>query len=272
MSMFARTPGPVDMALNHGTYCSPRALDVLRRHADRTSLRFYAPADDGALRAAIGRHAGVSAASILVANGSGPLLKSVIPYLIEQRIRASPARMVQHLLFRRGYPMIVTSPTYSKVPSGAVRNGLSFESIELDPRKGFALDPAELRARLRKRDGLAYLCSPNNPTGNLLLDRQGLEPLLAEFPRSFFFIDEAYVDYIAPERQPRLADLTARHDNLLILRSFSFAHGLAGAHIGYAITSPALVETMRARATPHLVGRLAAELAIASLEDPTHRA
>jgi histidinol-phosphate aminotransferase len=189
MSTFARTTGPVDMALNHGTYCSSRALDVLRRHGDRTSLRFYAPADDGALRAAIGKHAGVSAASVLVANGSGPILKSVIPYLIEQRIRASPTRMVQHLLFRRGYPMIVTSPTYSKVPSGAVRNGLSFESVELDPRKGFALDLAELRGRLRKRDGLAYLCSPNNPTGNLLIDRRGLEPLLAEFPRSLFLID-----------------------------------------------------------------------------------
>lgn len=261
---------PIDMALNHGTYCSERALEVLRRHADPTALRFYAAADDGDLRAAIAAHVGVPAASILVANGSGPLIKSVIPYLVEARIRASPLRIARHLLFRSGYPLIVTSPTYSKVPSSAHRIGLAFESIELDPARGFALDAAELRARLQKRDGLVYLCSPNNPTGNLLIDRPGLAALLAEFPRSFFFIDEAYVDYVDDARRPQLADLTARHDNLLILRSFSFAHGLAGAHVGYAITHPALVATMQARATPHQVGRLNAELVMASLADPGH--
>ncbi|MGC4086739.1 MAG: aminotransferase class I/II-fold pyridoxal phosphate-dependent enzyme [Polyangiaceae bacterium] len=131
---------------------------------------------------------------------------------------------------------------------------------------------AELRSRLAKRDGLAYICSPNNPTGNRLIDRSALEPLLSEFPRSFFFIDEAYVDYLEPSRQPKLADLTERHQNLLVLRSFSFAHGLAGAHVGYAITNPELVKAMTARATPHVVGRLSAELAAASLADADHLA
>ncbi|MGC4086738.1 MAG: hypothetical protein QM756_02350 [Polyangiaceae bacterium] len=130
-------PQLVDMALNHGTRCAPAVLEVLRRQADSTCLRFYAPADDGALRAAIGKHAGVPAEHVLVANGSGPLLKSVIPYLVEQRIRASIARVAQHLLFKRGYPMIVTSPTYSKVPASAHRIGLAFESIRARPGAGF---------------------------------------------------------------------------------------------------------------------------------------
>lgn len=266
----SRQPALVDMALNHGTRCAPGVMEVLRRYCEPTSLRFYGPADDGALRGAIAADAGVSSEHVLVANGSGALLKSVIPYVIERSIRASLVRMARHLLFKRGYPLIVTSPTYSKVPASAARVGLAFECITLRREHDFRLDLAELRQRLSRRPGLVYLCSPNNPTGNLLLDRASLEALLGEFPESFFFCDEAYADYVTRSRRPQLADLVLRHSNLLLLRSFSFAHGLAAAHVGYAITTPALVEVMRARGTPHSVSRLAAELVAASLDDPSH--
>ena len=263
---------PIDMALNHGTMCSPRAIEVLRGHTETSALRFYAMADDGELRGAIGAWAGLPASSVLVGNGSGPLLRACIPAIIEQKIRASPSRIIRHLLFRRGYPLIVTRPTYSKVPSGAVKNRIAFEEVVLRPEAGYRLELDALRSVLRRTDGLVYLCTPNNPTGNLLLDRTGLASLLSEFPRSFFFIDEAYADYVPPERRPQFADLVPAHENLLLLRSFSFAHGLAAVHVGCALTHPGLVARLQARVTPHVVGRLNADLVIASLGDPTHLA
>lgn len=62
--------------------------------------------------------------------------------------------------------------------------------------------------------------------------RKQLEPLLQQFPRSTFWIDEAYVQYIEPGQWDDIATLIPKYPNLIISRSFSFAYGLAGLHTG----------------------------------------
>ncbi|WP_437281170.1 histidinol-phosphate transaminase [Sorangium sp. So ce375] len=267
-----RRPGapPIDMALNHGTYCSERCADVLRRHAGNASLRGYPAADNGDLRRAIAADAGVRPENVLVANGSGPLLKTCIPFLIEREIRRSATRTLRFLLKRTAYPIITTRLTYSKVPASGVRVGLRCELLPLGPENGFALDMNMLESRLSRQDGLVYLCNPNNPSGNVLITRQELEPLLARFPGSLFFIDEAYVHYLDESPNTRMADLVLRHPNLMVLRSFSFAYGLASVRVGYAVGDAKVMAQMEAKMTPHRVGQLAAELAMASLEDSGH--
>lgn len=261
---------PVDMALNHGTYCSERCIDVMRRHDDSASLRIYPAADNGDLRRALARDAGVQPENVLVANGSGPLIKTCIPLLIEGKIKRSMMRTVRFLLKRMSYPIITTRLTYSKVPASGVRVGLRCVLLPLGPENGFALDVEMLESRLSRQDGLVYLCNPNNPTGNVLITRQQLEPLLARFPDSYFFIDEAYVHYLPDSPDTRMTDMVVRHPNLMVLRSFSFAHGLAAVRVGYAVADRQVVAQMEARLTPHRVGQLAAELAMASLQDSGH--
>jgi histidinol-phosphate aminotransferase len=256
------------MALNQGTICSPRCIEVLERHLRADALRSYAPADDGDLRRAVAAHHGLSEGNVLVANGSGPLLKWCIPALIETRIRASVRRVCRHLLSRRGYPIVATWPTYSKVPATADRMGLFYELLALDA--DHTLDVALVRRTLQRTDGLVYLCNPNNPTGRLLLDEGAIDALAGESPESFFVIDEAYMDYLPPARQPAPGRLVRRRDNVMVLRSFSFLHGLAGAHVGYALASAQVIAELQKRFSPHQVGRLSAELAIASLSDPEH--
>jgi histidinol-phosphate aminotransferase len=261
---------PIDMALNHGTYCSDRCADVLRRHAGNISLRSYPAGDNGDLRRALAADAGVRPENVLVANGSGPLLKTCIPFLIEREIRRSAMRTLRHLLKRTAYPIITTRLTYSKVPASGVRVGLRCELLPLHPENGFALDVGRLESRLSRQDGLVYLCNPNNPTGNVLITRQELGPLLTRFPGSLFFIDEAYVHYLEESPNTRMADLVLRHPNLMVLRSFSFAYGLASVRVGYAMGDAKMVAQMEAKMTPHRVGQLAAELAMASLQDGGH--
>lgn len=265
-------PPPVDMALNHGTYCSEQCMGIMRRHDSNVSLRSYPASDNGDLLRALAADAGVMPENVLVANGSGPLLKTCIPFLIEQKIRGSVLRTARFLLKRVAYPIITTRLTYSKVPAAGVRVGLRCELLPMGPHDGFALDVEMLESRLSRQDGLVYLCNPNNPTGNVLIKRRELEPLLTRFPDSFFFIDEAYVHYLAEGRDTRMTDLVLDHPNLAVLRSFSFAYGLASVRVGYAVADRQVVAQMEAKLTPHRVGQLAAELTIASLQDRDHLA
>src|SRR5687767_1035092 len=116
-----QSPGTVDMTLNHGTTCSERCVEVLRRHDSNTALRAYPRANNDDLREAIAAFDGTGPDNVLVANGSGPLLKGCIPFLIERKIKASPARMLRYLLRRRAYPILTPRLTYSKVPASALR-------------------------------------------------------------------------------------------------------------------------------------------------------
>src|SRR4051812_42730106 len=96
----------VDMTLNHGTICSDRCVEVLRRHDSNIAMRAYPLANNDDLRAAIAAAHGITPDNVLVANGSGPLLKTCIPFLIEQKIKSSPMRMLRYLLRRRSYPIL----------------------------------------------------------------------------------------------------------------------------------------------------------------------
>lgn len=261
---------PIDMALNHGTYCSEQCVQVLRNYDSNRSLRMYPPAGNEDLRSAIAQDAGVKPSNVLVANGSGPLLKTCIPYLIETKIKRSPARMVRYLLKRIAYPIITTRWTYSKVPAAGVRQGLRCILLPLEPENGFALDMGLLEAQLLQQDGVVYLANPNNPTGNVLITRAQIEPLLRRFTDSIFFIDEAYWHYLPERQDTRSSDLVLRYPNLVLMRSFSFAYGLASIRVGHVIADAKWIEQFETKLTPHRVGQLAAELVIASLEDRGH--
>ncbi len=259
-----------DLALNHGTYCSPRCAQVLERYRSRTGLRTYPVADNRDLREAIAGRVGVSPDALLVGNGSGPLLKAVIPYLIEQKIRTSLARTARFLLRRSAYPLVTPRLTYSKVPAAAIRMGLRCELLPLRPDDGFALDVVDLERRLARRDGLVYLCNPNNPTGNVLVSRAVLTSLLERFPDSWFVVDEAYVHYLEAGADFGLPELVSRFRNLAVMRSFSFAYGLGAVRVGYTVVAPEVARALDAKQTPHRVGQLAADLVMASLEDHEH--
>lgn len=261
---------PIDMALNHGTYCSEACLQVLKNYTQNTSLRLFPSADNRELRVAIAADSGVRPENVLVANGSGPLLKVCIPHLIERQIKRQVPRMVAHLLFRTGYPIYTPRLTYSKVPGGAEKVKLHYEMLPLGPENGFTLSIPDLTRRLERKPGLVYLSNPNNPTGNVLVTREQLLPLLNRFQDSIFVIDEAYVQYLPTHDHTYFGDLVPHHPNLLVLRSLSFAYGLAAARMGYALGHHEMIQEFEARLTPHQVNTLTAEMSIAAIQDVKH--
>jgi histidinol-phosphate aminotransferase len=274
--MLDRAPAPVavslplDLGLNDGTYAPQRCLDVLRRYTQRTDLRNYSTADNLPLREAIAKADGVGAENVFLHNGTGPILKLAIPYLLKQRVFDSPRRILRHVVKQDGFPIITPRFTYSKVPRKAAEGGMHVDMLPLDPGDDFAFDVARLERRLERGAGLVYIVNPNNPTGNALVSCAQIIPLLERFPEARFWIDEAYVQYLDPSEHEYFAGLVTRYSNLLVSRTFSFAYGLAGVRIGYLLAKPSFVAELDRQLTDYRLGTLQEDLGIAALEDPEH--
>lgn len=110
------------------------------------------------------------------------------------------------------------------------------------------------------------VCTPNNPTGPIVTTAE-LSAFLDRVPDEVLVvIDEAYVEFVrAPDAADALTALSSR-DNVVVLRTFSKAYGLAGLRVGYAIAQPEVAEAIRKATPPFTVTDLSQAAAIASLE------
>ena len=259
----------IDLSLNNGR--SPQAcVDVMRTFAMHDALRLYSEIDNRRLKKAIAAADHVGAEHVYLANGSGPLLKQCIPYVIRRRVMASLLRMPRHLVNGGGYPVITPTFTYSKVPPQGRQRGLAIRLLPMAPETGLRIEPEDIARALRQQAGFVYLCNPNNPTGQVMLARDPLIELLERFPGSTFWIDEAYVHYLSPLEYRPVSDLVPRYPNLMVSRSFSFAYGLAALRVGYLLASPALVAIFEGQVTGYRLVLLQEEMALAALADTEH--
>jgi histidinol-phosphate aminotransferase len=136
----------------------------------------------------------------------------------------------------------------------------------LDETNGFQLDLKKLEAAIQK-PCIVYLPNPNNPTGNLLVTRDEIIDLVERYPKNTFWVDEAYVQYMDPKVHQPVSDLVPKHDNLFVSRSFSFAYGLAGIHVGYLIAPESFIERMEKKSTPYRVGKLQESVVVTALQN-----
>lgn len=261
---------PINLGLNDGTYAPQAVADAMVRLATRTGLRNYSEGTNRRLREAIAERDGVAPENVFLHNGSGPILKMVVPFLVRREIKRSPVRIFKHLTVKRGYPLVTPRLTYSKVPKKGAQAGLTVHMVPLDPENGFTLDVAKIEEAVRKRDSFVYICSPNNPTGNVLIQKSDVERLARAYPRSIFWIDEAYVQYVDENEHEYVAPLAGQLPNVMVGRTFSFAYGMAGLRLGYLLCDSELVNALNAQLTDYRVGTLHEELGIAALDDPDH--
>lgn len=126
--------------------------------------------------------------------------------------------------------------------------------------------PAMIEA-VTDRTRVAFLCSPNNPTGTVI-SRTDFELFMRSVPETLLVVlDEAYAEFVTDPDAVRGADVVNAYPNLIILRTFSKAYGLAGLRIGYGIGPEYLIDAMRVVAMPLAVTDFAQRAAIASLDD-----
>ena len=261
----------IDLSINAGTHCSQKAIDVLAKYDDMTSLREYTDPENRELLDTIAKLNDVRAENIFVANGSGPILRAALYEILRKRTQSSIQGIIKYLLFKRlSTPLITPQFTYKKVPPNAEKNGIPVCYIPAGPDRNFKLDPADISKAISEYgDGIVYVVNPNNPSSNVQLTHDEIAKLVARHPDTLFWIDEAYYEYVDPEKYQTVAPLVTRHDNLIVSRSMSFAWGLASLRIGYFIADPQWVQLVEKTTVPYRIGKLQQEAAIASLTDET---
>ena len=110
-----------------------------------------------------------------------------------------------------------------------------------------------------------FICSPNNPTGQIV-DRDDLEKFIRQVPVEVVIVlDEAYIEYVPEEKRSDSFRLYREHSNVVILRTFSKAYGLAGLRVGFSISQEPITQALRKTAMPFGVSSLAQAAATASI-------
>ena len=171
--------------------------------------------------------------------------------------------LLQRTFCRAGQDAIlITPPTYGMYVVAAGIQGARTVTVPLVRERNFALDADAVLRAATSEVKLVFLCSPNNPTGGLL-DRAAVLALVrALATRSVVAVDEAYVDFSG---QPSLAAEVTSNPNLIVLRTLSKVHGLAGARVGTTIADPAVIAVLQKVIAPYPVPTPVLQAALAAL-------
>jgi histidinol-phosphate aminotransferase len=151
------------------------------------------------------------------------------------------ALQVLHSVTSPGDRIVLTSPTFDGYPILAEMARLSSVSVPLDEHGHHDLDALADAASDAK---VVVLCRPHNPTGTLESSAD-VERFLQRVPSdTIVLLDEAYIEFVAPEHRLDAPALVQRFPNVVVLRTFSKAYGLAGLRIGYGFGAPELAKTL----------------------------
>lgn len=201
------------------------------------------------LTEALAADLGVGADQVVVGNGSVAVLAHVLQTVVEPGDEVVyPWRSFE------AYPIAV-----------AVAGGTSVQ-VPLQAGAGAGrLDLPAMAAAITERTRVVMVCTPNNPTGPVV-HRDELETFLAAVPSDVLVVlDEAYLEFVRDPEAPDGLAVHAQHPNVVLLRTFSKAYGLAGLRVGYAVARPRLAAGIRAVSTPFGVSHIAQRTALASL-------
>lgn len=212
-------PGTILLNGNENPYGpSPAARAAIMGSADRAPR--YADASIEELVRQIAAREGVPPAQVMVGSGSGELLRMAA-------LLASTAAP--------GSALVASKPTYEELPEFAGRLGLEIRWVAPDATHRH--DLAAMRAAAMDRASLVYVCNPNNPTGTAVT-RDALEAFVRSVPPTItVIVDEAYVDFVEGAGFGSIAGQVMKVPNLIVLRTFSKIHGLAGLRVGYSMAS-----------------------------------
>jgi histidinol-phosphate aminotransferase len=218
----------------------PAVIDALRSFEH---FHIYPDPDNQALRAALAEFTGVPSDAIFPGHGADELLDLLC------RVFLAP-----------GDSVINTPPTFGMYSFDARLQGARV--IDVERKDDYSIDVDGIREAVRNNDGvkLVFLTTPNNPTGNWLADAD-LNALL-ELP-VLIVLDEAYVEFAD---HPSRSGWVLNHDNLVILRTFSKAAGIAGLRLGYGIFPDWLLTTLWKFKQPYNVNVAAGVAGLAALQ------
>ena len=249
--------GLIKLNTNENPYPpSPHAVAAMQAElgADGAALRLYPDPGADRLKQAVAAHFSqhaITPAQVFVGNGSDEVLAHVFMALL-----------------KHDAPILLPDISYSFYPVYCGLYGIEHVALPLGERFEIRVDDYIYYAG---RCGGVVIANPNAPTGDLL-PLSEIERLAAALPDAVVVIDEAYIDF-AGDVVPTAIGLVNRHPNVLVIRTFSKSHSLAGLRIGYAVGDSALIEGLervKNSFNSYPLDRLAIVGASAALDDRKH--
>lgn len=258
-----KPPAPVEGLTRYKLSSNENSLgpvpEVARVLAEFDAVHRYPDPLSTALRTALAGQLGVDAEDIVTGAGSLGALNQILKTFAGVNADGVQDEVIYAWRSFEAYPILVGI--------------MGARSVQVPNLPNGAHDLDSMAAAVTDRTRLILVCTPNNPTGPAVTESQ-IRSFLAKVPATVpVVIDEAYFEFCAassiPEgEEPPLNGLDIYRDypNVIILRTFSKAQGLAGLRVGYSISHPQITRHLRVAATPFAVSALAERAAVASIE------
>jgi histidinol-phosphate aminotransferase len=226
----------------------PRAVEAIARAAAGVTL--YPEGDAPTLRAAVSKHVGMPPECLVFGNGSDEII-----HLLAMTFLEPGDEVVQ------GDPSFAMYEIYTAQCNG--------RSVKV-PLKDQVHDLDAMLEAITPRTRIVFVANPNNPTGTYI-GRHAIERFVDRLPDNVLLVmDEAYYEYVEDSDRPDLRPLIRDGRDVIILRTFSKAYGLAGLRVGYGITTPEIAAVLNKVRSPFNVNSLAQAAATAALQDADH--
>jgi histidinol-phosphate aminotransferase len=193
---------------------------------------------------------GVNHDQILLGNGSGEILK-----LCAETFTGP----------QKG-KLVAADPTFEAILKNASANGAKVVKVPLT--SSFAHDLPKMLSSAK--DGLIYVCNPNNPTASITPKDELRDFITTTPPQTMILVDEAYFHYADSPDYDSVIALAKDHPNLIVSRTFSKIYGMAGLRCGYCVAQKETIDRMRRNQMWDSVNCMALAAATASLDDLNH--
>lgn len=227
---------------------APRAMEAMREAI--AHVHHYPDGSCHDLRAALAAHLGLPGDHLIFGNGSDDII---------------------HLLgvtfLTPGDEVIQADVTFTRYEAAAILNGAGCHKV---PVRDWTHDLEAMADRFNARTRLIFIANPNNPTGTMVTAKE-VRAFLRRVPeRALVVFDEAYYEYVSRDDYPDSLEYVREGRNVIVLRTFSKAYGLAGLRIGYGIAPPEIIHYLDQVREPFNVSLMAQAAGAAALEDVEH--
>lgn len=229
---------------------SKKAIEAIKREAE--NIHIYPDGSAIELRSKLAEKHNIQPEQILIGSGGEQIIK-----------------LIAHTFVNEGDEVIFASPSFALYDIMSSHIGAKCISVPLT--EDFKHDFGQFVELTNEKTKIVYVCNPNNPTGNIMTKEEvlGLVKKLPE--KCILMLDEAYFEYAIHD--PNYIDgleILKNRPNTIILRTFSKVAGLAGLRIGYAFSTPEIINEMTKIKGVFNANRLAQVAAVASLDDEEH--
>jgi histidinol-phosphate aminotransferase len=226
---------------------SKKAIKIMKKAI--ASVNRYPDGSCYYLKESLSKDLNVAVQNLIIGNGSNEIIELVL-----------------RTFLNKGEEVIISEPSFLIYNiSSQIAEGLPV----IVPLKDFKADLDGIRNSITNKTKIIFIDNPNNPTGRSVGEAE-VEGFLEKLPDSVIVVfDEAYNEFVDREDFPDTIRYIGRK-NVIILRTFSKAHGLSGLRIGYGIAESEIIQFMERVRQPFNVNSVAQLAAIASLKDKEH--